>query len=99
MKLTLTGTLLALALLGAGSVALADDAMTAKPDKTMATLVCRPAKAGETPTAMTAAKADLVCKPLDMKPIMALQKMVMTMPNGAAMWENAQSSLTFEYGR
>jgi hypothetical protein len=99
MKSTLTGALLALALLGVGSAALADDAMMAKPDKTMATLVCRPAKAGETPTAMTAAKADLVCKPLDMKPIMAMEKSVMAMPNGDTMWNNLLSSFQFEYGR
>jgi hypothetical protein len=82
MKLTLTSTLLALSLLGAGSVALADDAMMAKPS-TMATMVCRPAKAGETATAMTMSKTELVCKPLDMKPVMAIKKDVEAMSNDA----------------
>jgi hypothetical protein len=87
MKQTLASTLLALALLGFGSAALADDAMMAKPDKTaMGTLVCRPAKAGESATAMTTAKTDLVCKPLDTKSIMALEKPIEAMSNGTNLW-------------
>jgi hypothetical protein len=87
MKKTLASALLALTVLGFGTVASADDAMMAKPDKsTMGTLVCRPAKTGETPTAMTAAKGDLVCKPLDTKAIMAMQKPIESMTNGANMW-------------
>jgi hypothetical protein len=94
MKPTLTATLVALALLGAGSAVLADDAMMAKPATAMGTMVCRPAKSGETANAMTSAKADLVCKPLDTKAIMAMQKPVESMTNGPVMWQALLSDLT-----
>jgi hypothetical protein len=87
MKQTLASALPALTVHGFGTVAFADDAMMAKPDKTtMGTLVCGPAKTGETPTAMLAAKADLVCKPLDTKAIMAMEKPIESMTNGTDMW-------------
>jgi hypothetical protein len=95
MKQTLASALLALSVLGFGTAALADDAMMAHPDKTtMATLVCRPAKTGETATAMTTGKTDLVCKPLDTKSIMAMQKSIESMTNGPVMWQQLLSDMT-----
>jgi hypothetical protein len=99
MKLTLSGAVLAVTLLGFGSAAFADDAAMMKSTGTMAmeTLVCHPAAPGETPTAMTAAKTGIVCKPLNVKPIMAMQKQILAMPNGADMWQTVTAQ--FEYGR
>jgi hypothetical protein len=97
MKSTLTGTLLALALLGAGSAALADDAMMAHPATT--TMVCRPAKTGEAANAMTTGKTSLVCKPLDMKPIMAMEDHIKAMPNGPIMWQQLLTSLDLDQER
>jgi hypothetical protein len=92
MKSILTGTVLTLAMLGAAGAAMADDAMMAHAATTN-TMVCRPAKAGETANAMTSAKASLVCKPLDMKPIMAMETHVKAMPNGPIMWQQLLTSL------
>jgi hypothetical protein len=94
MKITLTGSLVALALLGAGSTALAQDAMMAHPKTTA--MVCRPAKAGETPNAMTTAKADLVCKPIDTKMIMSMEKPIESMPKGELMWQQLLTSLDMD---
>lgn len=98
MKPIFTGTLLTIALLGAGSAAMADDAMMAH-SATTTTMVCRPAKAGETANAMTTAKASLVCKPLDMKPIMAMEDHVKAMPEGPIMWKQLLTSLDLDQER
>ena len=60
-RATLMGALLSVPLAG---TALAADAPAMSPDM-MATLVCRTAHAGESPTALTVAdKGGLVCKPV-----------------------------------
>lgn len=98
MKLTLASALLALSVLGFATAASAEDAMMTKPDKTtMGTLVCRPAKTGETASAQTMSKTQLVCKPLDMKPLMAMEKQVGAMSNGPIMWQQLLSSVTVEH--
>jgi hypothetical protein len=66
--------------------------------KMMATLVCRPAQSGEAPSATTGAKVALVCKPLDMKPIMAMKSRIEAMPNGDQMWENLMNDFTLKGG-
>jgi hypothetical protein len=99
MKSIVTGAVLAAAVLGFGTAALATDSAMSNTMGTMAmeTLVCHPAAAGETPTAMTTAKTGIVCKALDPKPIIAMKKDIQAMPNGATMWQNVTS--VFEYGR
>jgi hypothetical protein len=75
MKMTFACTALASALIGLGSVALADDSMMAKPAAMpahMATMVCRPAEGTEKATAMMGSKA-LVCKTIDMTAVMAMK--------------------------
>lgn len=75
MKMTFACAALATALIGAGSVAMADDAMMAKPGMMpshMATMVCRSAEGGEKATAMMGSKG-LVCKTIDMKKLMAMK--------------------------
>jgi hypothetical protein len=87
MKL-ISSSLIAAALIGWGPAALANDTVVAQaaPSSTMATLVCRPTKSGETATATTTDNVSLVCKPLDMKPIMAMKPSIEAMPNGEQMW-------------
>jgi hypothetical protein len=85
-KTAVACTAMAAALLGFGTIAMAaDDAMMAKPMTHMATMVCRPADAGEKATAMMGAKA-LVCKTVDMKEVMAMKKTVEAMPQGEPLW-------------
>ena len=62
----------------------------------VATLTCRPASTGEAAYATTSTNVS-VCKPLNMKPIMAMKPIVLAAPNGQEMWEAVQGQ--FEYGR
>ncbi len=91
MKKLISTILVTAALAGFGIAASADSTQT------VATLTCRPANTGETPTATTGGNVPLVCKSIDMKPLMAVKKALMTMPNGQAMWDNMWAN--FEYGR
>ena len=75
MKKSLLSAAFACAALAMPGLALADDAMMghdAMAAPKMATMVCRPAAAGEKPTAMTmgAEKTGLVCKPAAMAEMM-----------------------------
>jgi hypothetical protein len=74
MKMTFACTALAAALIGIGSVALADDAMMkpAAMPAHMATMLCRAADGGEKATAMMGSKA-LVCKTIDMHAMMEMK--------------------------
>jgi hypothetical protein len=90
MKLTLTSAAVAAALLALGSAAFADDAMgksdaMMKPDTTMATMLCRPAAAGEKPTAMMGASG-IVCKKIDMDKMESMKKSLMSMPGGEPLY-------------
>jgi hypothetical protein len=91
----------AAAILSCGSASLANDAaavsQTAQ-DQTMATLVCRPAGSGESPSATTEDKVALVCKPLDMNPIMAMKPHIEAAPNGEQMWQDLMNDLTLKGG-
>jgi hypothetical protein len=95
MKMTFACTALAAALIGFGSVAMADDAMTAKPAAMpahTATMVCRAADSTEKATAMMGSKA-LVCKTIDMKAVMAM-KSKMDEPS----WQKMLNSLQVGVG-
>ena len=93
MKTLLACTAFAVALLGLGSIASADDAMMAKPMMShMPTMVCRPPDAGEKPNAMAGTKP-MLCKAVDMKAMMAMKKSVEAMPNGEPMWLKMESEL------
>ena len=75
MKKSVLSAAFACAALAMPGLALADDAMTghdAMSAPKMATMVCRPAAAGEKPSAMMtgAAKTGLVCKPVAMEKMM-----------------------------
>ncbi|MDB5070788.1 MAG: hypothetical protein JWM87_1899 [Candidatus Eremiobacteraeota bacterium] len=74
MKKSLISAAFACAALAMPGLALADDAMSAKAPAKMATMVCRPAAAGEKPSAMMMgdAKTAIVCK--TMKPEMMMKK-------------------------
>jgi hypothetical protein len=80
VKKSLISAAFACAALAMPGLALADDAMgghdamSAKPPATMATMLCRPAAAGEKPTAMMMGdkKTAIVCKP--MNPAMMMKK-------------------------
>jgi len=78
---------LAASLIGLSSIALADDAMMAKPAMPahMATMVCRAASSDEKATAMMGTKA-LVCKPLDQPKAMEMKKSLEAMPGGDPIW-------------
>jgi hypothetical protein len=93
-------TFVGVALLSWGTAAFADGTVVAQAmqSSTMATLVCRPARSEETATATTADKVALVCKPLDMKPIMAMKPHIETMPNGAKMWESLVNDFDLKGG-
>jgi hypothetical protein len=91
MKKLISGILVAAAVAGFGIAASADGTQT------VATLTCRPANTGETPSATTGDNVPLVCKSIDTQPLMAVKKALMTMPNGEAMWDSMWS--LFEYGR
>jgi hypothetical protein len=97
MKAMFAAAIVAVSLLGIAAAAGADDAMnamSAKPAMIMATMVCRPAKADETPTAMTAGKAPLICKAINMSAVMSMMK---SMPPDAM--AKLQEDFGFEYGR
>ena len=99
MLKTILSSLVAVALLSSGKAAFADGTVVAQAmPSTMATLVCRPAKSDETATATTSDKVALVCKPLDMKPIMAMKSDIQGMPNGATMWTNLINDFTLKGG-
>jgi hypothetical protein len=74
MKKSLLSAAFACAALAMPGLALADDAMTghdAMAAPKMATMVCRPAAAGEKPSAMMmGGKTGLVCKPVAMEKMM-----------------------------
>jgi len=74
-EMTFACTALAAALIGIGSVALADDAMMkpAAMPAHMATMLCRAADGGEKATAMMGSKA-LVCKTIDMHAMMEMNR-------------------------
>jgi len=97
MKTSLTAVALAAALLGLGTAAsAADDAMTTKTDMMpshMATMMCRPADAGEKATAMMGPKA-IVCAPVNMDDIMKMKKMSDAMPKGDPIWVMMLNDLT-----
>jgi hypothetical protein len=91
MKNTIASIACATALLALGSAAFADDAMgkpdamMAKPDTTMATMLCRPAAAGEKATAMMGASG-IVCKHIDMEKMSSMKKSLMSMPGGEPLY-------------
>ncbi len=96
---TILSSLFAIALLSSGKAAFADGtALAQATPSTMATLVCRPAASGETATATTADNVSLVCKPLDMQPIMAMKPQIQAMPNGTAMWESLVNDFDLKGG-
>ncbi len=65
----------------------------------MATLVCRTAQAGETPTATTSTNSALVCKPLNMQRIMAMKPAIMAMADGELNWKALLSDFTVQSPR
>lgn len=82
----------AAALLALGSTAFAADdamakpgAMMAKPDTTMATMLCRPAAAGEKATAMMGTTS-IVCKKIDMEKMSSMKQSLMSMPGGEPLY-------------
>ena len=89
MKKTFAFAICTGVLLGLGSSAFAaDDAMmkTSTPAMTdMATMLCRPANAGEKATAMMGDKA-IVCKKIDMDKLMAMKKSLEAMPGGEPLY-------------
>jgi hypothetical protein len=91
----------AAAILSWGSASLANDTAAvsqAAQAQTAVTLVCRPAEAGETPSATTDDKVALVCKPLDMNPIMATKSQIEAAPNGEQMWQDLMNDFTLKGG-
>jgi hypothetical protein len=91
----------AVAILSWGSASLANGAaMVSQATRTqvMATLVCRPAESGEAPSATTSDNVALVCKPLDMSPIMAAKSQIEAAPNGEQMWQNLINDFTLKGG-
>jgi hypothetical protein len=92
---------LVVALLSWGSTALANETNVADQtasSTTMATLVCRPAHSGETASATTTDNVSLVCKPLDMKPIMEMKPHIEAMPKGDEKWKNLFSDFELRGG-
>jgi hypothetical protein len=90
MKKMIAAAVCAAALLGVSGAAFAEDAMMktdamSKPAE-MATMLCRPAMTGEKMTAMSASKAPLVCKTIDMTDMMAMKKKIEAMPGGEPIW-------------
>ena len=87
MKMSVACAALAASLIGLSTIALADDAMMAKPAMPahMATMVCRSAMTGEKATAMMGTTA-LVCKPLDQPKAMQMKKSLESMPGGDPIW-------------
>jgi hypothetical protein len=53
---------------------------------TTASLVCRSAKPGESTSATTPGNVGLVCKSLDMRPIMNAKRAIMAAPEGELNW-------------
>jgi hypothetical protein len=81
----LTGLLIALFVAGAGSVASAADApavVAATATTIPASLACRTAVKGETPTATAADSTPLVCKRIDVKLMVAEMQDAFMMPVG-----------------
>jgi hypothetical protein len=92
MKNTIASIACMAALLAVGSAAFAaddamakPDAMMAKPDTTMATMLCRPAAAGEKATAMMGTSS-IVCKKIDMDKMASMKKSLMSMPGGEPLY-------------
>jgi hypothetical protein len=92
MKNTIASIACAAALLALGSAAFAadnamakPDAMTAKPDTTMATMLCRPAAAGEKASAMMGT-GGIVCKHIDMEKMSSMKQSLMSMPGGEPLY-------------
>ena len=90
MKNSIASIACAAALLALGSAALADDAMAkpgamAKPETTMATMLCRPAAAGEKASAMMGTSG-LVCKKIDMEKMSSMKSSLQAMPGGEPLY-------------
>jgi hypothetical protein len=86
MKKLIAGAVCAATLFAFAAPAFAmDDAMAMKPAE-MATMLCRPAMAGEKMTAMSATKAKMVCKTIKTDEMMAMKKKIEAMPGGEALW-------------
>jgi hypothetical protein len=89
----------AVATAGAGTVAMAAETpliATLSYSSTTASLVCRAAKPGELTSATTAANTGLVCKPLDMRPIMAAKPAVIAMEHGEFNWRELLSDFNVQ---
>jgi hypothetical protein len=97
MKTSFACAAFAAVLLGLGTAASADDAMTAKPAMPahMATMICRAADPGEKATAMMGTKP-LVCNPVNADNIMKMKKMSDAMPNGDPIWVMMLNDLTIK---
>jgi hypothetical protein len=103
MKIVLTSAALAASLITFGVVATAQtgsNSTTAMPAH-MATLLCRPADAGETASAMATGSHALVCSQLDMVKLMGVKKSLDAMPNGAGepVWLQMLNMLPVGNGR
>lgn len=90
MKTSIACAAFAAAVLSLGSVAFAaDDAMmksnAMSAPSTMATMLCRPAAAGEKATAMMGTSS-LVCKKIDMDQMMSMKKSLEAMPGGEPLY-------------
>jgi hypothetical protein len=95
MKSIVTCGLLAAVLSGLTLAAASAD--TTPPAAEMASLVCRPAASGEKPSALTTGQVALVCKPLDMKPFMAMKAAMLGTPAGELLWLNAYNAMHIDH--
>lgn len=91
MKNLVIGLLVAATVAGAGLIARAEVTGTKNP--LMATLVCRNAASDERAFAKTAADVALVCKPLNVKPLMASKAPLASVPGGMKVWQQMYNGI------